>query len=158
MSKLITCIVLLLPAAAAAQSSSCRLVSAASLAFGSYDAMVSTPTDTLTNVIVQCTRDGGPHHVTVTLGLDRGLNGTSVNDRRLSKQGGGDSLSYGLFRDASRSMVWGFSAGIDAASRTFAVPNNKFASETFTIYGRIPPQQNVSVGSYSDSVQITLMP
>lgn len=149
---------LLLPLGAAAQSS-CRLASAASLAFGNYDVLATSPTDTLTNILVECSRDGGPKAITLTIALDSGANGASAGTRRLLHQGGsGDTLFYGLFRDASRSALWGSTPGVDTASRSLNVPNKGSASTTFTIYGRIPAQQNVSAGNYGDSVQMTLTP
>jgi spore coat protein U-like protein len=52
--------------------------------------------------------------------------------------------------------VWG-----DGSAGTSTVPLrkvNRNRPATTTIYGRIPPGQNVSVGAYSDSVTVTITP
>lgn len=158
MNKLIAWCLLLAVHAASAQTV-CRLVSSTSLAFGSYDMLSGSPRDSLSTVDVNCSRNGGPQNVVVTLGLDPGMHGTSVSARRMAHTGGsGDYLSYGLFRDVGRSSVWGYSAGMDAVSQVVAVPNNGSASTTFTIFGRIPALQNVTAGTYTDSVRVTLTP
>lgn len=136
----------------------CRLMSGDTLAFGTYDVLAAAPNDTLVNVEVTCERDGGPATVTLTLALGPGTNGSSVSARRMARTGGGDWLSYGLYREVSRTNIWGFSTGVDTVSRTLTVPNKQTASATFTIYGRIPVAQNAMVGSYSDAVQITVTP
>jgi spore coat protein U-like protein len=136
----------------------CRLVSGNSVAFGAYDILSSSPNDTLVSVDVACDRDGGPANVSVNVGLNQGTNGTSVNARRLARVGGGDYLAYGLYRDVGRSAVWGFSSGVDTVTHILNVPNKGTASTTFTIYGRMPANQDVMAGSYSDTVQITVSP
>lgn len=136
----------------------CRIVSGGGLAFGVYDGMSPTPTDTLSTVTVACDRNGGPRNIVVSMRLGQGYFGSSVQARRMQHTGGGDQLAYGLFRDVSRSSVWGYSDGIDTVTQAAVVPNNGSTSLNFTIYGRIPAQQNVSAGDYTDSVQITLTP
>lgn len=159
MNRTIALLYLLLFAQASSAATLCRLVSGGGVAFGNYDIFSAAPNDTLLNIAVACDRTGGPQNIVVTMSLSQGANGTSVNARRMLNSGGaGDYLAYGLYRDVSRSSVWGFSPGIDTLSQTLAVPNNGSASVTFTIYGRLPPQQDVSAGSYSDSVQVTLSP
>lgn len=48
------------------------------------------------------------------------------------------------------------SDGVDTVSQSLGVPNKGTATATFRIYARIPPQQNVGIGAYSDRVQVTL--
>lgn len=137
----------------------CRFVSGGSVLFGPYDALTSIPTDTVATFRVRCDRNGGPANVTLTLALSAGVNGSSVANRAMKQVGGsGDLLLYGLYRDTGRSAVWGFSPGVDAGQQVLNVPNKGSAFATFTIYGRIPAQQNVSAGSYADGVQVTLTP
>jgi spore coat protein U-like protein len=150
---------LLLLAEGAMAATICRLQSGGSADFGPYDTFSATPTDTTATVQVRCERDGGPQNVQMTLGLSAGTNGASVNNRRMLQAGGaGDYLNYGLFRDVGRSSPWGFAAGVDAVTQTVSVPNKSSAIATFTIYGRIPARQNVSVGTYTDRIQVTLTP
>jgi spore coat protein U-like protein len=113
--------------------------------------------DTTLDVTITCSRDGGPQNTNLTVSLGLGSNGTSVTSRRMVGPGG-DLLTYGLFRDVSRSSPWGFTPAMDTVSQTIAVPNKGSASATFSVFGRIPALQDVSAGSYTDRVQVTLTP
>lgn len=140
----------------------CRLAAGNSLAFGSYDVLSPSPSDTLASVEVVCDRSGGGGSstgptVSVDLALGQGANGASVGARRLARTGGGDYLSYGLYRDVGRSAVWGFTTGMDTMSKTLTI-HGKSAPTIFTIYGRIPAGQDVMAGSYADAVQVTVTP
>ena len=159
MNRTVLLVCLWAAAQAAQAATTCRIVTVGSIGFGNYDVLATTPNDTLLGVTVACDRSGGPANVTVTVGLGAGANGSSVDARRmLQTSAPGDYLSYGLFRDVGRSSVWGNSNGINTVSRTLSVPNNGSASTTFTVYGRIPAQQNVAAGEYRDTVQITVSP
>jgi spore coat protein U-like protein len=138
-------------------ATTCRIVNAGSLAFGSYDYFSRLPNDSLANMTVTCTRQGAPQHMTVVVRADQGMNGNSVTSRRMLHSGGrGDTLAYNLYRDPGRSSVWGSSDGVNTMSADLSIPNNGTASATLTIYGRIPIQQDASPGLYGDSVQVTI--
>lgn len=149
------CLLLLAPGCLAATT--CRFVTGGGVAFGPYDTLSASPVDTTLDLSISCNRNGGPQSISVTVSLGLGSNGTSINARRMAGASG-DFVAYGLYRDVSRSSVWGFTPGVDTVSRTIAVPNNGSASVTFNVFGRIPALQNVSAGSYGDSVQVTLTP
>jgi spore coat protein U-like protein len=152
---------LVLVLAAAAQAgwadTICRVTSNSGLAFGEYDTLSPTPRDSQAIVGVACDRNAGPQYVTIALGVGPGTYGSSVNARKM-RSASGELLEYGLYRDAARSSVWGFSTGVDTGSQLLDVPNKGTQSATFVLYARIPPLQDVSAGLYSDSVQITLTP
>ena len=161
MTSLLRLVVAALSACALGQAQAatvCRLASGGSLSFGNYDILSTTPNDTLVSIDVQCDRDGGPGSVSVVLGLGSGTIGASTNARRLGRVGGGDVLAYGLYRDTGRSLVWGGSPNVDTVARTLSIPNKGSATTTFTVYGRIPPGQDVRAGSYSDTIQVTVTP
>lgn len=135
----------------------CRFESNSSVAFGPYDVTSTTPTDSLATVLVRCdSSTGGNPSVTVTLSVSPGASGSSRRMRHLGSSG--DVLTYGLFRDAARSAAWGFTAGVDTVSQNLKIQNNRSAQASFTIYGRIPPLQDVTPGDYVDTVQVTLSP
>ena len=71
-------------------------------------------------------------------------------------QGGGNSITYNLYRDSSRALVWGQIAGVDTVTQSLSISNNSTASTIFTIFGRIGELQSASVGTYSDSVVATV--
>lgn len=156
-SRLLLLLLCLAPLAAPA-AVVCRLVSGGSLGFGPYDFFAASPNDSLANVSVTCSRDGGPQNNTLLMRVDQGMNGTSVTARRLLHAGGaGDSLAYGLYRDVGRNNVWGTTDNVNTVSTNLSIPNKSSASATFIIYGRIPAGQDVSAGTYRDTVGVTLI-
>ena len=157
--RLFACLAILLSAGPAGAATTCRISGNPGLGFGGYDVLSASPNDSVATVTALCTRNGGPRNVSITLQLSKGTNGSSVNARRMRNLGpAGGYLNYNLFRDVARSAVWGFSTGVDTVSQTVAVPNRGSGTTTFTIYGRIPAQQDVAVGSYNDSVTVTVTP
>jgi spore coat protein U-like protein len=156
---LLTWLAALLAAGPAAAATTCMLNSGGGMAFGNYDVISATPTDSVAFVTALCTRNGGGRNVTVTVQLSQGSNGTSVSTRRMRNLGpAGGFLNYNLFSDVARSAVWGFTPGVDTVSQTLSIRNRGSRTATFTIYGRIPALQDVAVGSYTDTVTVTVTP
>ncbi|BCX17408.1 MAG: hypothetical protein KatS3mg117_1090 [Geminicoccaceae bacterium] len=76
--------------------------------------------------------------------------GTSRNTAaRTLVNAAGNKLAYQLYRDSARSKVWG--TGSNALTFT---PTS--ASGTLVVYGTIPGGQSVPVGTYSDTVLVTI--
>ncbi len=116
--------------------------------FGGYDPLSLAPFDTIGTLVFQCgQRD---HNIMIT--LSRG-NGTSFTTRRMLS--GSQQLFYNLYRDTGRTIIWGDGSG---GSQAYLIgnpqPNNK--DITVPIFGRIPAGQNVKVGTYSDTITVTL--
>ena len=133
----------------------CRFSSATGVAFGVYDDGSPVTRDTTANVAIDCSRNGGPQNVTVTVSLAPSATSGSISTRRM-RQGSGDTLTYNLYRDSARAQVWGQTTGVDTMTQMLSIPNNSSMSATFTIFGRIGALQNVSAGSYADSVVATV--
>ena len=91
-----------------------------------------------------CTKGTG-----ATVGLGDGDNFLS-GARRMKN--GSEYLTYELYKESGRTNVWGNSGG---ALVTLANAASN-AAQTLTVYGRIAPGQNVSVGNFGDAVQITV--
>ena len=146
----------MLLAALPSQSAMVCTGSSASISLGSYYGDTGTPLDSIGSFSLTCARNGGPPTATVTMGI--GPSGTSgtIASRQLRRVAGPDLLSYNVFRDALRSSVWGQTAGLDTVTQSVIVPNRASASLLFTIYGRVPGLQSVSVGSYQDTLMITI--
>ncbi len=151
------------------------LLAAAVVAFAAAPAAAGTDTDVLTvKVTVQeaCTIAGGTIDFgtysagqqaaldaqgsisyngcaagTLTIALDGGVGGNVAN-RRMSN--GDSTLNYQLFKNSSRSQVWG--TGADALQQMLLVPD----SGSIPVYGRIIGGQNVAGGTYTDTVNVTL--
>jgi spore coat protein U-like protein len=64
-----------------------------------------------------------------------------------------DRLRYNLFIDAARTIVWGNGTG---GSSTLSRSVDRTSPWTASIYARVPQRQNVSVGSYSDNITLSI--
>jgi spore coat protein U-like protein len=131
----------------AAQPNGCSLGGAA-MAFGSYDPTVATPLDSLGSLVYRCSQKD--HNIMITLSQG---SGTAFATRRMVQ--GSDQLFYNLYLDAARTVIWGDGTG---GTQAFIVRNPQGNNQDLTvpIFGRIPPVQNVGVGSYSDTITVTL--
>ena len=141
----------LLVAAPAMAAPNCS-ISATPVAFGTYDVFATGPTDSLGTITYRCTGMGNSN--TVTIDLDTGWWG-SVAQRRMARfyWFGLEYLPYNLYLDAARTTVWG--DGTTAQHYGPVQPPNG-RDVNVTIYGRIPPRQDVSAGTYFDTVTVTI--
>lgn len=123
-------------------------ISATLIVFGSYDVLNAAPHDITGTLVYRC--QGRDKNITIT--LDRGGAASFATRRML---GGGNQLFYNLFMDAARTVIWGDgSGGTQFLFVRNPQPNNR--DITVPIFGRIPPSQNVGVGSYNDTITVTL--
>jgi spore coat protein U-like protein len=120
--------------------SSCSL-SGGTLNFGQYISGQQTDLDVTGTInYVNCSGN-------LTFALDGGGSG-SVNARQTSS--GANRLNYQIYRNPTRSAVWG--SGADAQAVTLLATQ----SGTVSVHGRIPKNQVVPDGTYTDVVNITL--
>jgi spore coat protein U-like protein len=125
---------------ASAQSTTCT-VSSSGVNFGSYDVFSTSPDDITGSITVSCSAS-----TSYAIALSAGSG--SYGARTLTN--GPQILDYNLYTDATRTTVWG-----DGTGGTATVSGTA-ASQTYTVYGSIAAGQNVSVGSYTDVVVVTL--
>jgi spore coat protein U-like protein len=120
-------------------------VSASSVSFGTYNVFATSPTDSVGELTVFCFLDS---NISVT--ISKGNAGTFA-PRQM--QDAAERLSYNLFRDAARTVVWG-----DGSSGTssYVIPVAILTKIPLSVYGRIPPGQDVRTGSYTDSVTVVV--
>lgn len=115
-------------------------ISATNLNFGSAS-VISANVDANSQLTTRC-NNGLPY----TIALDGGMSSaTNPTQRKMSK--GAEQLTYGLYRDGARSLPWGNSLGTSTASGT-----GSGNSQSFTVFGRVPPQVTGSPGVYSDTI------
>ncbi|HEY3052956.1 MAG TPA: spore coat U domain-containing protein [Thermoanaerobaculia bacterium] len=125
----------------------CRVV-VPPLSFGTYDPLAThatQPADASANLTVSCTRN-----TAAAVTFDFGLHAPSGSDRAMSGPGA-EPLHYQIYRDAARSQVW--SQGTEAMrmiSRGVGTPDQ------LTVFGRIPPRQEVEPGAYTDVLTATV--
>lgn len=127
----------------AAQAANCTVTSN-TLGFGNYSVFNNTPVSSTGTIDVKCS----PGNTNYTIALNNGLYGTIAN-RKMRNSNSNDELSYNLYIDATYSTLWGDGVG---GGVTISGSN----PSRFTVYGRIPPLQDVGIGSYADSVTVTV--
>jgi spore coat protein U domain-containing protein, fimbrial subunit CupE1/2/3/6 len=123
-------------------------VSTVPVQFGQYDFLHGSPVDAIGSFIVNCST-GTPF--TVKLGTGNNAS-TGFHPRRMRSAMGGNPLNYNLFRDSTRTSVWG-----DSTDNTFVqtgVGNDR--DVILPVYGQLPGGQNVAPGLYRDSVSVTI--
>jgi spore coat protein U-like protein len=126
-------------------------VATTSVSFSNYDVFSTSPTYSTGTVSVSCSNPNN-QAMPVTIAISSGSSGT-FNPRRLKAAIGTDSLNYYLFTNPSRTVIWG-----DGTGGTSTVVNSVSRSAPWnaSIYGTLPQRQNVSAGSYGDSVVVTV--
>jgi spore coat protein U-like protein len=133
-------------------------VSSTGVAFGIYDPTTAAATDSTGNLTLVCTHvSGGGQRVNYSVALSAGNSGTFT---QRWMRAGTSTLNYNLFDTAARARIWGDgSAGTVVISDGFAVgpgQGNNRREVVYPIYGRIPAQQAVATGNYSDTIVVTL--
>lgn len=131
--------------APAAVAVSCT-INTTSVSFGNYNVFSGLPLDSTGSVIYNCNR-----RAAITITLDRG-GAPSFNPRRMLKVG--EALNYNLYLDAARTTIWGDGTGGTQVYSDPRTPRNR--NVAVTIYGRIPAGQDVTAGSYANSVTATI--
>jgi spore coat protein U domain-containing protein, fimbrial subunit CupE1/2/3/6 len=134
-------------------------VGATALAFGAYDPILANKTAALNgtaSISIACVKGTSP---TIALGLGANASGAARRMKHATKL---VFLTYELFKPPSTvagaactfpgTVVWG-SAGANLFSPGAAPSKN---SRTFNVCGTVPAGQNVEVGSYSDTVVVTV--
>jgi spore coat protein U-like protein len=118
------------------------------LVFNSYNIFSSTPLDSLGQVVF---RYGNNDH-NVSISLDKG-GAPTFNPRRMLN--GTSTLSYNLYLDAARTIVWGDGT---SGTQSFFVRNPQPNNQNINVplYGRIPAGQSAGVGSYTNTVTVTI--
>lgn len=131
------------PALVANAAAQCSL-SVTPMAFGTYNVYQATPTDATATVTVGCLIS-----LTMQVRMNRGQHAPSFSPRQMNRSG--ERLNYNLYFDSIRTQIWG-----DGTAGTVVwSPGLVLLARSHTVYGRIPAQQNVSVGTYADIVTVT---
>lgn len=131
-----------------ALAAGCLLATAPVVTFPAYDVASATPTSTAPLITMNCTGNA-----TQDISIGASSVSGSITNRQMKHATRTDRLNYNLYKDSGYTTVWGTSA----AGSSLKVTNPK-TNEVQTIYARIPAGQDVAVGSYSDSVTVTLSP
>lgn len=122
----------------------CTIISATNLDFGTQG-VLSANVDQSSTLQVQCT-DTTPYDI----GLNAGTGtGATVATRKMTS--GGATVNYSLYTDAGRTTVWGDTIGTDTVAAT-----GNGASQSYTVFGRVPPQTTPAPATYVDTITVTV--
>ena len=119
--------------------------------FGTYDVFSGIPKDSTGTITVDC-KNPEKKPLPVTVSINQGSSG-SFNPRQMTSPLG-DRLNYYLFIDSSRNSIWGDGTG---GSSVFIATVSKNAILNSTVYGRVPAGQNISAGTYTDTLTATVI-
>jgi spore coat protein U-like protein len=142
--------------AGSAYGASCS-VSSSGVSFGVYNVFSSGDNDSAGTIHVACTGlllIGVAYEIELNVGVG---SGSSFSSRVMtSTTNSGHHLNYNLYTNSSRTSVWG-----DGSAGTATVSGGFFLgigsqSIDYNIFGRIPARQNAYVGSYSDTITMTI--
>lgn len=121
------------------------VVSATPLAFGTYNPVAGTNLDATATLNVTCTQGTG-----YNVGLSAG-GGSSATTTVRKLTSSGNTLNYALYSDSGRTTNWGNTVSTDTVAGTAGA-----SATAYTVYGRIPGNQNTTAGAYTDSVTVTV--
>jgi len=119
-------------------------VSATDIDFGAAGALTSN-VDATGTVTVRCTYD-----LPYKIRLGKGTPGASSPvTRKMSN--GSDQITYGIYSDAARTQPWGWhnSDDVNATGTGY--------DQTFTTYGRVPPQTTPPPATYTDTIVVKVV-
>jgi spore coat protein U-like protein len=118
----------------------CEINSPTDLEFGTHG-LLKNNIDAAATFNVRCTQNVG-----YAISLDNGQNASGGTSRMTD--GNGNFVTYELYQDSGRTTLWdttntvsGTGTGVD---------------QSYTIYGRVPPQATPPAGNYADTVTITV--
>jgi spore coat protein U-like protein len=132
---------------ASSHAMSCT-VSSLGVALGSYDSILRNQQDSNGTLTYRC----DDVSTDIIIQLSSGSSG-SYFPRRMSQ--GPFRLSYNLYRDGARTLVWGDGSAGTTQLGPFT-PASGIDTDV-TVYGRIPANQNVHAGPFSDTIVVTVV-
>ena len=122
-------------------------ITAGPVSFGHYNGISGAATDVIATMSPTCTT--GKRYA---ISLDAGVGAGASASARMLTGPGGARLMYGIYTDAARTTVWG--DGSNGTVQKFGLGNGTV--QPIQMYGRLPAEQNSTVGAYSDTLTVTL--
>jgi spore coat protein U-like protein len=123
------------------------IIGNATLAFGTYNPTSATALTASTTVTLTCSLS-----TAYNIGMNAGSGTGGTTTLRVMTTTGG-TLGYKIFQNSGYTTNWGNTVGTDTLSGTSSATS---LTNTINIYGQIPAQEAAVVGSYTDSVVMTV--
>ncbi len=130
-------------------------VGATGINFGTYNPLSSGGTAAAGSWTVSCTATGsGSATVSGTLSLGTGSSGSYAQRTLVS---GTSRLDYNIYLTPAYTQILGNGTqGTYAPTASGTVSAGQVYQATGTLYGFMPPAQNVAPGTYTDSIVVTV--
>src|SRR5271169_1247948 len=125
-------------------TAACIINSASNLNFGAAGVLAANVDQTST-IQVQCTNTT-PYSVSLDAGTGTGA---TVAARKMTN--GANTVTYSLYSDAGRTIVWGNTIPTNTVAGT-----GNGASQAYTVFGRVPPQATPAPALYTDTITATV--
>jgi spore coat protein U-like protein len=158
--RALAAVTMLLCCGGLAQAAATCTISAVGVAFGTYNPANPNPTTANGSLLATCTwTGGGSTTLSLTTSFSPGNSGSYPN-RWMLRPSSTDRLNYNIYMDAGYTRIRGNgTAGTvtGGPAQVTVTRNNRTATATGTLFGRIPAGQNVSPGNYSDTITVTLL-
>jgi spore coat protein U-like protein len=123
----------------------CTINSASTLNFGGSVGILGANIDQTSTISVTCSNTT-PYNI----GLDAGTaTGATVTTRKMTS--GANTVSYALYSDSGRTTNWGNTVSTDTVAGT-----GNGTAQSYTVYGRVPPQTTPAPGAYTDTITVTV--
>lgn len=130
-------------------SAACN-ISTTPINFGSYNVFSTSPLDSTGGITVTCDEEPAP---TVTIAIGPSPNSGGFNPRQIKLTTGSDLLNYNLYINNGHTRIWGDSSG---STYTMNKKVKKNKPWTPSVFGRIPPLQDVLAGLYTETITVTI--
>lgn len=121
--------------------------------FNAYDTNNKSSADASSTVSVTCSALATGSNIAYDISISKGNSGT-YSERELMS--GVSTLAYNLFTNSARSVVWGDGSGMSTSVSAAYTLSSLSRTDHFDIFGRIPAEQNVPVGQYTDILTVTI--
>ncbi|BDG07545.1 Csu type fimbrial protein [Anaeromyxobacter paludicola] len=129
--------------AGTARAASCKVNGATAVSFARYDTFSAARQQLRSTLSYDCAPPASP-----SLTLSAGSSG-NASARYMTRAGSADRLLYNVYTDAACTSVWS-----DQPSQ--AIPGVGDHNQTLSFYTCVPPLQDVSAGSYADTLIVTI--
>jgi spore coat protein U domain-containing protein, fimbrial subunit CupE1/2/3/6 len=146
--KLALLVAVLSVLACAGRADAACTISTTPISFAAYNVFTTSATAANGTITYRCSNND--HNITVA--ISTGSSGAFSN-RTLKK--GTENLTYNLYLDAAFTSIWGDGSGGTVSYHIGNPPNG--VDVNLTVYGRVPALQDVSAGSYTDTVIATVI-
>ena len=134
-------------------NTSCTIDNVGAVNFGTYNPTSTTPTTAAGLITVSCVRGTHP-----TIALDAGLNPNTSGARTMKHATATDVLAYQLYKPTGPVCTGQETDAWGASGQALLDPgiSNSSAAVSYSVCGKLDALQDVTTGSYSDTVIATV--